>query len=210
MRSRLFPTGRPLANLLKLLIFSHAFDHSPFQFMMPDSPMLWLGDFLTFALIKRSATVREASTSADAFHVDDLDTDEDLGSVVWHAALTLTVVSLTSIFVTDSCRCRVFNTLTPPELILRSFPFGPIYLRPEHDLAFIAALDLLCGADVGITNFCRDDGSRATVSPLSIYLSWETKSANDVIPHELLYLVAGDGCDSLCLDPFGEIIDGNN
>ncbi|GJX79340.1 DNA mismatch repair protein MSH6 [Tanacetum coccineum] len=42
-----------------------------------------------------------------------------------------------------------------------------------------------------------------------VFMERIAKSAAVYIPQELLYLVAGDGCDSLCLDPFGEIIDGN-
>ncbi|GJW97533.1 hypothetical protein Tco_0179341 [Tanacetum coccineum] len=36
------------------------------------------------------------------------------------------------------------------------------------------------------------------------------KSADNVVPYELLHLITGDGCDGLCFNPFSEVIDSNN
>ncbi|GJS77017.1 hypothetical protein Tco_0726898 [Tanacetum coccineum] len=170
----------------------------------------------------------EASTSAVAPCVEDLDTDEDLGSVHHYVRAN----SYTS------CMISLFEFTNVPVSSAFHYPLRGIasLLRLDKALEHVARLELVQRSISAVRSVGMPISAGMTasvpyvsengVSPLldliirTIRLagaSWKrsfrrihAESANNVVPYELLHLIASDGCDGLCLDPFSEIVDSDN
>ncbi|GJY96213.1 hypothetical protein Tco_0512574, partial [Tanacetum coccineum] len=144
--------------------------------------------------------VGEASISVAPLFVEDYieeDTDETLGSVV------------AAPFPNDSV------TLYGPSYLGPSFPPSLAWLASLLRSKFISKASSFF---VGSTSAVRSVGmpisagmtasvpyvSENGVSPLLDFIM--AKSANNVVPYELLHLIARDSRNRFCFNPFGEVV----